>query len=649
MDLLRKLVLPAERTAFETAYLTRTNRLALAFGLANVPLIVLVAWANTTGPGLALVLTLGVLSGPALAVAALRDQRVVSVVHGVASMCIGGLLVHFGQGPMQIEMHFYFFSLLAMLAVFANPMVILAAAGTVTLHHTVVWALLPASVFNYDAGVEVVAVHAAFVVVESVVACGIARSFFDNVIGLEKLVQARTRALDARNVQMRRVLDTVAQGFVTVDPALRMHAERSRAVEELLGPTTCTSFLDYARSVDPDYAGWLDVGWEEVHEGFLPRELAIAQLPGELSAGDRLLSVDYTPVAGTEEMLIVLTDITAQRASEQADVAQRELLTAFQCFLEDKRGFLDFFVEADIIVRSLPGERDPVLLKRKLHTLKGNAGVFGFTSLGRLIHSIETDLEELGGIYAKRMQDRLEERWRWIRDSVEQIVEGRTTAVELSKQEYERLLSAVDHASRQELHRLVSRMRLEPADRLLQRLVGQGRSIASRLGKQVRFEVEANGVRLDRDRMGPFFSSFVHVLRNALDHGVETAAERVSVGKPEEAVVRISVTREEGGVVMTVRDDGAGVDWSRVADVAAARGLPHETLAELTAALLSDGLSTRPDVDEMSGRGVGLAAVHAAVEDLGGELTVESVTGEGTTIGFRFPEPAVDVVVAAAG
>src|SRR5205823_7385778 len=108
---------------------------------------------------------------------------------------------------------------IAMLAVFGNPSVIIAAAVTVALHHLVLWFALPQSVFNYDAPVWVVAVHAAFVVLESVAACFIARSFFDNVIGLERIVRARTAELDRRNRDMRLVLDNVGQGFATVDAA----------------------------------------------------------------------------------------------------------------------------------------------------------------------------------------------------------------------------------------------------------------------------------------------------------------------------------------------------------------------------------------------------------------------------------------------
>jgi hypothetical protein len=162
--LLASIVLPSEISEFERKYLARMNRIALVFFAMHVPIFVVIAWANQTRPALAALLSLAVLAGPAAAYFTLGNPRHVSVVHGIAAMFMGGLLVHFGQGPMQIEMHFYFFALIAMCAVFGNPLVIVAAAVTVALHHLVVWLVLPASVFNYDASVWVVAVHAAFVV-----------------------------------------------------------------------------------------------------------------------------------------------------------------------------------------------------------------------------------------------------------------------------------------------------------------------------------------------------------------------------------------------------------------------------------------------------------------------------------------------------
>src|SRR5947209_7243877 len=145
------LILPNEITAFESDYLRRLNRIGLIFFYAHIPVFMGVAALAGTGVVTALLLTTAVLVGPTIAYRTFDNVRVMSAVFGFTAMCMGGLLVHFGQGPLQIEMHFYFFVLLALLAVFGNPVAILVAAVTVALHHLLLWLILPSSVFNYEA------------------------------------------------------------------------------------------------------------------------------------------------------------------------------------------------------------------------------------------------------------------------------------------------------------------------------------------------------------------------------------------------------------------------------------------------------------------------------------------------------------------
>jgi len=217
MQATKYLTLPPEITPFEGRFLAHLNKIALIFFYLHIPVLMGVAWAAGTGPLLALALSLVVLIGPTIAYRTLQNPRSISVIYGITAMLIGGLLVHFGQGPVQIEMHFYFFALIPMLCIFANPTVNLAAALTVALHHLIVWWFLPASVFNYNAQWWVVLVHAAFVVLETVAACYISREFFDNVIGLEKIVQARTATIREQQRDMRLILNNLQEGLVTIN------------------------------------------------------------------------------------------------------------------------------------------------------------------------------------------------------------------------------------------------------------------------------------------------------------------------------------------------------------------------------------------------------------------------------------------------
>ncbi|OUT60215.1 MAG: hypothetical protein CBB71_08160 [Rhodopirellula sp. TMED11] len=208
----RYLILPREVSEFEHNYLHKINRLALILFLCHLPLLVGIAYFNQTGWLLATVLTSAVLAGPVFAYWTSPKGRGTSIVLGLCAVFMGGLLVHFAQGPAQIEMHFYFFIMVALLTLFANPMVIITASAATAVHHLGLWMYLPDSVFNYDAPFWIVGVHAGFLVVESIAACFMARSYFDNVIGMEKMVALRTNQANEKARDMEYILDAVRSG-----------------------------------------------------------------------------------------------------------------------------------------------------------------------------------------------------------------------------------------------------------------------------------------------------------------------------------------------------------------------------------------------------------------------------------------------------
>jgi len=176
---------------------------------------------------------------------------------------------------------------------------------------------------------------------------------------------------------------------------------------------------------------------------------------------------------------------------------------------------------------------------------------------------------------------------------------------------------------------------LEPAQRPLTRLAEHARSLAQRLGKgEIRVAVEANEVRLDAQRWRPFWAAFLHIVRNAVDHGLEPADERRAAGKSETGNIALRAVRVRGELQIEVADDGRGVDWDALADRARASGRTSNGREEL---LFEHGLSTRHIVDQVSGRGIGMGAARAACLALGGRVEVTSERGAGTTVRFIFP------------
>ena len=224
--LLNYLILPREISDHERVYLRRMNRIALVFFYLHIPVFIGVARLAGSSISQAAVLTPLVLLGPTIAYATFSNPRWVSVVYGFTAMVMAGLLVHLGQGPMQIEMHFYFFVMIALLVVFGNPVVILTAAATVALHHFVVWLVIPVSVFNYQASFWTVVVHTLFVSLESVAAVFVARSFFndthrthqalDESRQLQQRVQNENTMIQRNIVDLLQVVSDASDGNLTV-------------------------------------------------------------------------------------------------------------------------------------------------------------------------------------------------------------------------------------------------------------------------------------------------------------------------------------------------------------------------------------------------------------------------------------------------
>jgi two-component system chemotaxis sensor kinase CheA len=184
-----------------------------------------------------------------------------------------------------------------------------------------------------------------------------------------------------------------------------------------------------------------------------------------------------------------------------------------------------------------------------------------------------------------------------------------------------------------ELTLLVAGWRDERASDRLQRIAEQAQALAQRLGKApVVVAIDCDPELRFPAELAPMWSAFVHGLRNAIDHGIEEPAIRAAAGKLAVATLSLRAAVEGEDLVIELADDGRGIDWDRVAEVARARGLPADTAPDLEAALFHAGLSTRAEVTETSGRGIGMAALRAVIDELGAHLTLSSSRGRGTRL-----------------
>ncbi|MGO9760122.1 MAG: chemotaxis protein CheA [Solirubrobacteraceae bacterium] len=197
--------------------------------------------------------------------------------------------------------------------------------------------------------------------------------------------------------------------------------------------------------------------------------------------------------------------------------------------------------------------------------------------------------------------------------------------------------------SSQALQAMVMQVRMIPVEAVFLRFPRLVRDLSGKLDKKVELLLSGSETELDRTVVDQLGDPLVHLVRNSLDHGLEGPEEREAAGKPATGTLEISAQHTGGSVLISVRDDGRGIDPVRVAGKAAERGLiaadavDSVDMGQAIELLFSAGFSTAEEMSDISGRGVGLDAVRTAIRGLGGEVLVQSELGVGTTTQIRLP------------
>ncbi len=464
---------------------------------------------------------------------------------------------------------------------------------------------------------------------------------------LEQLVRDRTRELDVRNSDMRRVLDHVGQGFFTLGLDGVMSRERSAILERWLGAAAPSQHFDaYLRNTSGPVADWFELNWPSVIEGALPLELTLEQLPKRISVREGELDIEYRPItddAGQlSRILVVISDRSAELNRQRAEADEREVTRMMTRLLADRAGFVEFTEEMQALLESIRSDADVAPLERGLHTFKGNAAMFGLDSLASLAHQLEDELCANESLAARGVEA-LTARWAELYAKVEPLIAGRAGRMEIEISEYEQVLQAFEGAeSPSVIQRMLLDWRLEPTEGALARLAEHAKQLAERLGKgPILVQVDSGKLRLEPGEWRDFWSAAVHLVRNCVDHGLETPDERRQGGKPMPPRLSLSTAVRDGLFTIEVGDDGRGIDWEKVAARAESQHLPVVTQTDLLDALFASGMSTATTVSEISGRGVGLSVVRDACFQLGGSIDVASEPGRGTT--FRFSWPAARI------
>jgi two-component system chemotaxis sensor kinase CheA len=380
------------------------------------------------------------------------------------------------------------------------------------------------------------------------------------------------------------------------------------------------------------------------------------QMPRSFEREGRHFQMRYRAISGAdddtfESLLVVIHDATEIMNRERAERNQKEMLVVFQRLMTDPAGWETFFESGSQIVRSLSsaGGGEDVDTRRAVHTLKGNCAVMGLEGMAQFIHELEGRLAQGTTRLSPEDADALAQRWEQLSSICTKLGAGsrQDQRIAIGIAEHAELLAALERPTNLgDLARRVASWRDEPVADQLGRIREQIEVLSRRLGKgQPQVLTEAGSLRLPKGAFADLWSVAAHLVRNVVDHGFQTAEERAAAEKSPTNRVWLRASEKASGTgarafVFTISDDGRGIDWDKIGRRAAAAGLATATRGDLEQALYVDAISSRDELSETSGRGVGLGAVWGAVKRLAGSIEVESTAGQGTTFRITLPWPA---------
>lgn len=457
---------------------------------------------------------------------------------------------------------------------------------------------------------------------------------------LEGLVAERTRAI-------RTILDHVNIGLFICDRDLKVAEGYSAECNALLlreGQDLSACSLGELLGLNERSRDHFQSLYDQIFdEDFLLGDLSVGQLPNRLTIGDRDLqligSVIKDQAGKNEGVLFCLSDITALVSAEKQNARNQSLIM----MISNRDGFREFVVDAENlfagIKRGLASTgKEAGLARSNLHTLKGNAGVYGLKGVADAIHEVEgqasIELADIEGI-EKLFVGFLEEHRSILGvEYGKKPEESYSIPLSLVNRVESAWASNVDLPGlREAIQEFFFRIRMKQAATLLGPVEAAMKQLATRLGKQVRFQFRGKET-LVPESFAPFFRTLPHLLRNAIDHGLEAPFDRGS--KPEEGLINLLVESDDKTWTISVEDDGRGINGDSLVAKAVKLGIIEQSSAEKLSAsdklklIFHEGLSTADQATDISGRGVGMSAVKQSVESLGGEIRIDSTPQKGT-------------------
>ncbi|HYX38168.1 MAG TPA: 7TM diverse intracellular signaling domain-containing protein [Oligoflexus sp.] len=478
---------------------------------------------------------------------------------------------------------------------------------------------------------------------------------FEQVSIAEKEIRTLNDDLELKVIErtqtIRTILDNVRSGFLMIDSEFRVQEGFTKSCWEILGPQVAPRVpLADLLDVSNRDRSLLELALRQAFEDVMPEDVTLAQIPSRYPLGRKVVALQGSVIRNSlgkpEALLLSISDASQLVKAEQESSKNKSLLkiisekSSFRAFLKDSLDSLNGCL-------SLIDQQNQREVAMALHTLKGNFALYGLEPIAAFIHEIE-EKKVLSKLDIRAIVQTVEE-FISLNGPILGIVSHgldqdayEISGESLHKLEIDLHKASINRTAMQVVQGWVREVRMVPVRELLGPIEANVARVADALGKHVHFSMKGADLRVDPDRMRHPLKNLIHAVINSIDHGIEYPEERgdkeaaghvnLTFGYDEMAYLRVEVT-----------DDGRGLDLDLIRVRALEKGLVTAQQLdamsedEVQTLIFRQGFSTKSDVSEFSGRGVGIAALDNAVRSLGGQIRIRSQANAGTTIEISIP------------
>lgn len=479
---------------------------------------------------------------------------------------------------------------------------------------------------------------------------GVLASSFNSMLDI---IAERENQIRSQLFTTSAMVDSLAQGFLIFDRTGVCLPVFSKACVELLeaepGGRSIADILKVEAAEREIFMDWIAVLFSG--KGTF-EDLAELYPLFQANSKNLTIALDYRPLSNSSgeitHIVLIATDRTREVQAKAAADKEQAFSRMVSSLLRNRTQFSRFLIEADKMIKAVAEGPSPEVF-RMLHTLKGGAATFSIAPLMQLAHKAESELGKSPSIakaqeLSQGLRDEYDRTLLELFNTCAFLLDGgqlrRDFPVESLVDFYQQLQNFP--GAKNLAKNFADDFLYEPISNFFVPFEDSIQELAPRLGKKMKaLKVEGGSTRIFGENYASLFASFVHLFRNAIDHGIEVPAERLKAGKDPCGIISVRVNRfdREGRPWLEIRvqDDGAGVDITKLREKLGARAQGRSDF-DVLQMIFEAGVSTAAQTTEISGRGVGTDAVLSSAIFLGGTAKIESAFGKGTVVTVTVPE-----------